>query len=190
MLVLSAFVWVSVACIAAQTPPATTQPSASSAQGPAPSSVASAPAPEQPETAEAAAAARPGPDEDPDKETFVAVCESCHGTMLVTLSGRRSQREWAQLVDDMVARGAPATDADAKVVADYLFRHYGRVNVNKATQDVLALVLDLNATQAKALCDYRTANGEFKSIADLEKTGALDAQAIQDRKDRIAFSGD
>lgn len=130
-----------------------------------------------------------GADQDPDKTRFVAVCEECHGTLMVTYSGRRSAVEWAGVVDEMIARGAPGTDADAQVVTAYLFRHYGRVNVNKASQEDLVVVLDISPAQAKALGDYRAANGEFKSVLDLERAGVVDAATLQDRKDRIAFSG-
>ena len=40
----------------------------------------------------------------------------------------------------MMERGAQVSDTDFDVVMDYLLRHYGRINVNKAEAEDLALV--------------------------------------------------
>lgn len=52
-------------------------------------------------------------------------CTKCHG--ISTLTGRRLSRdEWIDEVDDMVARGAEATDEEVAAIVDYLTRNYGR----------------------------------------------------------------
>ncbi len=136
------------------------------------------------------APARLSADDDPDNAIFVASCAECHDPAEIVHSGRRSAKEWVSVVDDMVRRGARATAAELTVVKAYLFRHHGRVNVNKASRDDLALVLDITPVQAAALVEYRTANGEFTSVADIERAAVVDSAMLRARRDRIAFSGE
>jgi quinoprotein glucose dehydrogenase len=49
----------------------------------------------------------------------------CHSVEVVT-SQRLSPREWSALVENMVNRGAQATDAQAKAIADYLGKTLSR----------------------------------------------------------------
>jgi len=49
----------------------------------------------------------------------------CHSLEVVT-SQRLSAKEWSAVVANMIARGAPLSDAEAKVVADYLAKTLGR----------------------------------------------------------------
>jgi len=43
------------------------------------------------------------------------------------------------------------------------------VNLNSATQAQIAALPQIGSTKAKAIVDYRTANGCFKSVSDLLK---------------------
>jgi cytochrome c5 len=43
----------------------------------------------------------------------------CHSIEVVT-SQRMNRAEWTTIVQNMIARGAPATDAESKAIVDYL----------------------------------------------------------------------
>ena len=49
----------------------------------------------------------------------------CHSVEVVT-SQRMNAAEWNAIVQNMVARGAPASDAEVKVIVDYLAKTLGR----------------------------------------------------------------
>jgi len=70
----------------------------------------------------------------------------------------------------------------------YLTRHFGRVNVNRASPEDLEAALDLPPTTAAAIVAYRTQNGQFHSLGDLERVPGLDLQQIQERRARIIFT--
>jgi len=50
---------------------------------------------------------------------------TCHSVEVVT-SQRMNEKEWSAVVQSMVARGAPASDAEVKVLVDYLVKTLGR----------------------------------------------------------------
>ncbi len=84
------------------------------------------------------------------------MCSSCHALKVVT-SKRASPEQWAQLVDQMVSRGAEGTDDEIETVVEYLSKNFGldtpppasekpvtsSVNVNQATAAELSAALDL-----------------------------------------------
>jgi glucose dehydrogenase len=49
----------------------------------------------------------------------------CHSVEVVT-SQRMNEKEWRAVVESMVARGAPASDAEVKVIVEYLSKTLGR----------------------------------------------------------------
>lgn len=49
----------------------------------------------------------------------------CHSIEVVT-SRRMNAREWDTVVRNMVARGAQASDAEVKVIVEYLAKTLGR----------------------------------------------------------------
>ena len=51
----------------------------------------------------------------------------------------------------MMERGAQVSDEDFEVVMDYLLRHYGRINVNKAEAEDLAIVVGVSKKDAEAI---------------------------------------
>ena len=125
---------------------------------------------------------------DPGRETVVRVCSDCHGVDLFE-DQRRTRGAWRAIVEDMVSRGANASDDDTAIVIDYLATVQGRVNVNKAMESDIAAVLELTSTEAAAIVSYRTTSGEFTSIDDLKKVPGLDFSKVEARKDRITFAG-
>jgi glucose dehydrogenase len=64
--------------------------------------------------------------EGPGKAVVQRTCgRACH-TMDVVTGTRRDRAAWAAMVDNMVARGANAKEAEIKVIVDYLATHFGK----------------------------------------------------------------
>jgi cytochrome c5 len=53
-----------------------------------------------------------------------AACAACHPTTVITTK-HYSEDKWAQLVEQMITRGAKVSDADFDAVVGYLVRNYG-----------------------------------------------------------------
>lgn len=51
-------------------------------------------------------------------------CAACHPASIVTAK-RFSDEKWAEVVDQMISKGARVTDADYDVIVGYLARNYG-----------------------------------------------------------------
>ena len=62
---------------------------------------------------------------------------SCHAIQMVT-NHRMSAQRWAEVVDNMVVRGAVGTPADTEVVVRYLARHFPGPDVEPAPGAVAA----------------------------------------------------
>jgi cytochrome c5 len=58
------------------------------------------------------------------KQVTERVCAACHGIDTV-VSERHTKAEWQRISDDMVSRGADATDEDVKTIVDYLTKNFG-----------------------------------------------------------------
>ncbi|MEY2944157.1 MAG: hypothetical protein RLY97_2171 [Pseudomonadota bacterium] len=54
----------------------------------------------------------------------VAACAACHPATMVT-SKHYSEDKWAEVVDQMIAKGAKVNDANYEVIVGYLARNYG-----------------------------------------------------------------
>lgn len=135
----------------------------------------------------AAAFAQQKTDDIDGKKAFENVCSQCHELSLST--GRRSTHdEWMALVQRMAEKGANASDAEYFAIVDYLTKTYGpaRLNVNQAMASDLAPFFAITQADAEAIVKYRKANGNFKSVDDLLKSGA-DKQKIEAKKDSIEF---
>jgi competence ComEA-like helix-hairpin-helix protein len=126
--------------------------------------------------------------QDADTEKLVErTCAKCH-TLVSTHRMRNTRDRWAQIVDDMVSRGAEATDDEIEQIIDYLAAHYGaKVNVNKASAEELSASLRISLAAAKAIVDYRTRNGAFEKVADLKAVPNLDWKTIESQQDRLEF---
>jgi quinoprotein glucose dehydrogenase len=59
------------------------------------------------------------------KATVEKVCSDCHGVSTFA-SNRMSREEWQGVVGDMVSRGATASEAELRVVVDYLAKNLGK----------------------------------------------------------------
>lgn len=70
-------------------------------------------------------AQQPALPEGRGKAELQKVCSGCHAAEEAVRGGRRSRERWQQVVDDMVVRGAEGSDAELKLVVDYLTEHFG-----------------------------------------------------------------
>jgi competence protein ComEA len=120
------------------------------------------------------------------KDLVEQVCGACHGTDLVS-SRRATKQGWSYIVDDMVSRGASATNEQIAQINEYLAKTLGQVNVNKGPAAELQSVLEISQAQAEAIVKYRTEHGDFKSVDDLKKVPGLETAGLDKKKDRVAY---
>ncbi len=62
----------------------------------------------------------------PEKSVLQRACGSTCHKLDVVVGARRDPAAWAAMVDNMVARGANAKEAEVKSIVEYLVRHFGR----------------------------------------------------------------
>ena len=74
---------------------------------------------------EAAPATPAAPAADPGKAVMTRACQTCHDLGMVT-GARYTAQQWPAVVQRMRANGADLTDADAKLVGDYLAKTYAK----------------------------------------------------------------
>ena len=133
-----------------------------------------------------AAATQPEPDAAKGAATFARVCSLCHDGARI-LSNRRSKSQWTEVIEKMMERGAQVSDTDFDDVMDYLLRHYGRINVNKAEAEDLALVTGLSKKDADAILQYRNGQGDFADFDALAKVPGIDVEKLSKARDAITF---
>ena len=120
------------------------------------------------------------------KAVVEEVCGACHGVDL--LASRRATKEgWSYIVDDMVARGASATNEQVQQINEYLAKNFGQVNANKSPATEIASVLEITPAQAEAIVKYRGEHGDFKTFDDLKKVPELASAKLDAKKDRVTF---
>ena len=130
----------------------------------------------------------PQTQEETPKQTFLRVCIDCHGMEMV--EGQHYSRDvWQETVDQMVRRGAKASDDDVQTIVDYLAATYPPTKIHINTESALDLQLDLLLTPkvASAIVHYREEHGAFKSVDDLAKVPDLTPATIKQNKDRFVF---
>ncbi len=103
---------------------------------------------------------------------------ACHEWQRVGDS-RRTKAQWEMVIDDMINRGAPSTDADYDVVLDYVLRHHAFVNVNKAPAEELSLVIGLAPEEAEAIVSDRLKAGKFADFSALSRVGGVDPKKLE-----------
>lgn len=59
----------------------------------------------------------------PGKETVQKICSGCHAPQIV-LGHRDTKEGWAQIVSNMVEKGANGTDEEFNTIIDYLAAHF------------------------------------------------------------------
>ena len=122
----------------------------------------------------------------PGKDVVQMACGACHSPDYVTDAPRNAQG-WTDVLDMMKAYGATATDAEWDQIKGYLLGHIATIEVNKATAAELQALFEVDEPLAKAIVDYRTANGNFKTIDDVKTVPGLDAKKVDYRKNRLEF---
>jgi competence protein ComEA len=159
-----------------------------------------------------------GPNAMPDgagKPIVQQKCVICHNLTVVT-SKHASQKEWDQVVNQMVSRGADLSDEEIDTVIAYLSKNYGPldqkaapsasageqpastdttaadtsstpVNVNKASAQDLESSLGLPKAEAEAIVKYREQNGNFKTWHDVAAVPGVSAAKIEGIQKRITF---
>ena len=125
----------------------------------------------------------------PGKDVMVRVCGVCHEPRRAA-SVRLTRDGWQSLIQDMVKRGAKATDEEQAQILDYLTTNFlgeapKPVNVNSAPAIDLELVIGLLRRESAALIAYREKHGPFKTVDDLKKVPGLDFKKIEAARDRI-----
>src|ERR1044071_4571554 len=63
------------------------------------------------------------------------------------------------------------------------------VNVNTASKDELVSVKGIGEKRAQAIIDYRTKNGQFKAVDDLEKVPGIGPGLMKQIKPQVSVSG-
>jgi competence ComEA-like helix-hairpin-helix protein len=126
-----------------------------------------------------------GGGEKKDKAVFESVCGACHPAGMV--SDIRSEQDWKETVDQMIASGAKADERELESIMRYLLRNHTKVNVNTASATEIAPVLALPESTAQAIVTRRKQIGAFKTIEELAKVPGVDAAQLQARRDRIVF---
>jgi competence ComEA-like helix-hairpin-helix protein len=107
------------------------------------------------------------------------VCkDQCHTEDRITET-RRATFEWARLVIDMEARGARASEEEFDVIRRHLTRHYGLVNVNRASASEFVAVLGLSSKVAADVVAYRKQHGSFADISALATVPGVDRTALE-----------
>lgn len=133
--------------------------------------------------------AAPAPAQQPDdqaEEVFKTTCTRCHTPDRI-LSARKTRTQWDETLDKMTKLGATASDEDWTTVLNYLMRHCGKVNVNRAPAKDIALVLGITAADADAIVTFRKANGDFVDYDGLAKVPGINLEKLEKSKDAIAF---
>jgi competence protein ComEA len=137
-------------------------------------------------TDESHAQAAGGVADDPGRAMLDRLCSGCHASNLVA-SRLRTPAEWDDTIGLMQSYGSEGTAEQLAVLRAYLLRNHGRANVNTAPAGDLAPVLDVAVDVAAAVVKYRSDNGSFKTVEDLQRVPGLDGARLEARKDRLTF---
>lgn len=130
-------------------------------------------------------------DLDAGKAAARKICVQCHEYER-SVAPRQNRAGWQATMEKMIALGAKGTQQEFDSILDYLAATYPadevpKLNVNEARAIELESALSLPRSQAAAIVQYRTKNGDFKSIEDLKKVPGIDAAKIEAKKDRLVF---
>jgi uncharacterized protein GlcG (DUF336 family) len=62
----------------------------------------------------------------PGKAELIGACESCHGVMTIVHAGKRSPRQWDDIMREMARQGMAITDDQGKTIVSYLNSYFGQ----------------------------------------------------------------
>ena len=127
-------------------------------------------------------------DSDPaDAQAVATVCTACHSSAQF-LTAARPYLRWEQTMQDMLDRGAVATDEQLDHILSYLVKNITIVNVNSSPPDQLGMTLQIPGTVADEIVAKRTAH-PFTSVDELKTVKGVNVDVIQklNAKKLIAF---
>jgi len=120
------------------------------------------------------------------EQAFQRVCSDCHEPERI-FESKRTRGDWESILEKMIEKGATGTDQDFELVLQYLLSKSGMVNVNQATPQDIALVLEVTQKEADAIVAFRKQNGNFKNFEALTKVPDVDAAKLEQHKDALIF---
>jgi competence protein ComEA len=129
--------------------------------------------------------------EVPGRAEAERICSQCH-EFARSIAPRQNRAGWQATMDKMVALGAKGTQKELDTIVEYLAATYpgeeiAKIKINEARAVELESGLSLPRSQAAAIIQYRTKNGDFHSIEELKKVPGVDAAKIEAKKDRLLF---
>jgi DNA uptake protein ComE-like DNA-binding protein len=127
-------------------------------------------------------------DPDPaDAKAVAAVCTACHSSAQF-LTAARPYLRWEQTMQDMLDRGAVASDDQLDHVLSYLVKNITIVNINSSPPDQLGMTLQIPSAVADDIVAKRTAR-PFTTVEELKAVKGVNVDVIQKlaAKKLIAF---
>lgn len=98
---------------------------------------------------------------------------------------------WTDVITQMISNGAQGSQADFNAILNYLVTNFGqippKVNINTATAGNLHTWLNFPTDQAQAIVDYRTKNGDFKSLDDVKKVPGIDPKLLDSVAGKLTY---
>ncbi len=122
------------------------------------------------------------------KDVVEKICGACHGTDIIAAM-KASKDGWTDVVEDMISKGATASNTEKEQLITYLATYLGeaKVNINKASAADLAKALEITDKDAAAIVKYKDDHGDYKAWADLAKVPGVDQKKLEAKKDSITF---
>lgn len=127
----------------------------------------------------------------PGKQETLKLCTQCH-EIERALSPRQDHDAWQATIDKMVTLGLRGSDDDLRLVVDYLAKNFPgepipKLNVNTATAIQFESALSLKRSESAAVVEYRTKNGNFKSLDDFKNIPGVPFEKFAAKKARLIF---
>jgi len=120
-------------------------------------------------------------DPDPaDAKAVAAVCTACHSSAQF-LTAARPYLRWEQTMQDMLDRGAVATDDQLDHILSYLVKNITIVNINSSPPDQLGMTLQIPSTVADEIVAKRTAH-PFANVDELKAVKGINVDVLQKLK--------
>lgn len=117
-------------------------------------------------------------DSDPaDAQAVATVCTACHSAAQF-LTAARPYLRWEQTMQDMLDRGAVASDEQLDHVLSYLVKNITIVNVNASPPDQLGMTLQIPSAVAEEIVAKRTAH-PFATVDELKAVKGINVDVLQ-----------
>jgi competence protein ComEA len=64
----------------------------------------------------------------------------------------------------------------------------GKININNASAEQIASAMTgIGESKAKAIVEYRSSHGKFKSVQDLENVDGIGSKTVEKNKEKISL---